>query len=96
VTTTYYVIQQSIGEQAARAKPAKLLHYTEVESISKEDLENALYSKFKDYEDAVQHNCVLKIARFDGITAQNTKDFALSALPVFAPYEMLIPENPAS
>ncbi|MFN2423751.1 MAG: type II toxin-antitoxin system VapC family toxin [Cryomorphaceae bacterium] len=93
VTTTYYVIQQSIGEQAAREKLAKLLRYIDVQSISKEDLENALYSKFKDYEDAVQHNCALKITRLDGIITRNTKDFALSALPVFAPYEVLFPEN---
>jgi predicted nucleic acid-binding protein len=96
VTTTYYVIQQSIGEKAAREKLGKLLRYVHVQPISKEDLENALYSKFKDYEDSVQHNCALKIARLDGIITRNTKDFALSALPVSAPYEVLFPENPAS
>ncbi len=89
VTTTYYVIQQSVGEEAARAKLAKLLRYLHIQAIEKEDLEGAIYSKFKDYEDAVQHSCALKIDRLDGIITRNTKDFAMSSLPVFAPYEVL-------
>ncbi len=96
VTTTYYVIQQSVGEDAARVKLAKLLRYLHIQAIEKEDLESALYSKFKDYEDAVQHSCALKIDRLDGIITRNTRDYALSALPVFAPYEVLAPERPAS
>lgn len=95
VTTTYYVIQQSIGEQSARKKLAKLLRYLHIQPIEKEDLESALYSKFKDYEDAVQHNCALKIAGVDGIITRNSKDFALSALPLYAPYEVYSPERPA-
>lgn len=94
VTTTYYVIQQSIGEQAARAKLARLLRYLHIQAIEKEDLEGAIYSRFKDYEDAVQHSCALKIDRLAGIITRNTKDFSGSALPVFAPYEVLDTERP--
>lgn len=89
VTTTYYIIVQTIGEQKARQKLAKMLRYLHIQPVEKADLENALYSKFKDYEDAVQHACALKIAHLDGIITRNTKDYKYSSLPIFAPHEVV-------
>lgn len=49
-------------------------------------VDDALASKFVDYEDALQYYSALR-ENVEAIITRNTKDFANSSLPVFTPDE---------
>jgi len=50
----------------------------------------AMKSGFDDYEDAIQYCCALKISECEAIITRDTKDFALSNVPVVTPQTFLI------
>jgi hypothetical protein len=46
-------------------------------------------SGFKDFEDAIQYCCALQIGVCEAIITRDTKDFALSNVPVVTPQTFL-------
>lgn len=90
VTTAYYILEKDSNSELAKEKIGQLLQYISVHPILKEDLQAALASRFKDFEDGVQHFCALSQGRIDGIITRNKKDFKHSQLPVYAPEELFI------
>lgn len=58
-------------------------------SVSETEIDKALYSKFNDFEDAVQHYCAVKY-HCDYIITRDLKDFKNSEIPVMTPSEFLI------
>lgn len=56
--------------------------------VSDAEIDKALYSKFNDFEDAVQHYCALKY-KCDYIITRDLKDFKNSEIPVMTPIEFL-------
>ena len=66
-----------------------LSEYVSVLPVDKQVIRQALYSGFSDYEDAVQYYSALQDSSIDAIATRNTKDFALSKLPVLLPGEYL-------
>ena len=63
-----------------------ILRKQEIVSIDKEIIENALESKFKDFEDGVQYFCARKIDA-NLILTSNKKDFKHSEIKVLSPLE---------
>ena len=61
----------------------------DVLSVSETEIDKALYSKFNDFEDAVQHYCALK-NNCNYIITRDLKDFKNSEIPVMTPTEFLI------
>lgn len=61
----------------------------DVLSISETEIDKALYSKFNDFEDAVQHYCALKY-NCNYIITRDLKDFKNSEIPVMTPTEFLV------
>ena len=61
----------------------------DVLSISETEIDKALYSKFNDFEDAVQHFCALKY-NCNYIITRDLKDFKNSEIPVMTPTEFLV------
>jgi len=57
--------------------------------LEKEDLLTAVVSKFWDFEDGVQHACVLSHGKIEAIITRNTRDFKNSQIPVYAPEEVI-------
>jgi len=57
--------------------------------VSDAEIDKALYSKFNDFEDAVQHYCALKY-KCDYIITRDLKDFKNSEIPVMTPTEFLV------
>lgn len=88
ITTAYYILEKAIGRESAKEKIGALLKYISVQPIQKEDLLAAVVSKFKDFEDGVQHSCALTHGKIDAIITRNTKDFKASQIPVFGPEEV--------
>ena len=66
----------------------KLRILFDVLSVSQIEIEKALYSKFNDFEDAVQHYCAIKY-NCDYIITRNLKDFKNSEIQVMSPTEFL-------
>lgn len=57
--------------------------------VSGAEIDKALYSKFNDFEDAVQYYCALKY-KCDYIITRDLKDFKNSEIPVMTPTEFLV------
>ena len=50
-----------------------------------DDIENAIQSKFSDFEDGVQYFSVLRSKKVDALVTRNVKDYKHALLPVFTP-----------
>lgn len=87
-TTIHYLASKAGGASAAMNYLRKLLAIFDVARVDREVLQGALDLGFSDYEDAVLHEAACR-AGAAAIVTRNGKDFAKSALPVFAPTELL-------
>jgi predicted nucleic acid-binding protein len=61
----------------------------DVLSVSETEIDKALYSKFNDFEDALQHYCAT-MYNCNYIITRDLKDFKNSEIPVMTPTEFLI------
>jgi predicted nucleic acid-binding protein len=52
---------------------------------SNDDIENAIQSKFSDFEDGVQYFSALRSKKVDALVTRNVKDYKHALLPVFTP-----------
>lgn len=66
----------------------KLRILLDVTSVSEAEIDQALYSKFNDFEDAVQYYTALK-NNCDYIITRDLKDFKNSEIPALSPAEFL-------
>ena len=83
----YYVLRQSLTNNATIKLLAELSEMTVITDVTSAIIRQSLKTDFKDYEDAIQYYCALSIPRIDFIVTRNTKDFKKSALPVLTPAE---------
>ena len=60
---------------------------TEIADVTKSIIKKSLKSDFKDFEDAIQYNCALSLAKVNFIVTRDTKDFKKSALSIMTPEE---------
>ena len=88
VTTIHYLATKALGPQAASRHIQSLLSLFVIAPVNRVVLENAVASKFKDFEDAVLHEAALH-AGAEYIVTRNIIDFKKSKLPVFAPKEFI-------
>ncbi len=88
VTTIYYITNKALGPQAASHHIQSLLSLFVIAPVNRFVLENAIASKFKDFEDAVLHAAACH-AGAKYIVTRNIIDFKYSNLPVFAPREFI-------
>lgn len=66
----------------------KLRIFLDVTSVSETEIDQALYSKFNDFEDAVQYYTALK-NNCDYIITRDLKDFKNSEIPALSPTAFL-------
>lgn len=90
VLTCFYIIERSLGNVKAKQAIKVLLSRVEIETIEKTILEKSIITDFKDYEDAVQHECALKSKKIDLIITRNKKDFKNSLIKVLSSEELYI------
>jgi len=90
ITTSYYFLEKDHGRNKAKEKIGLLLKYVEIQPVNKLELQTAVVSKFKDFEDAVQHFCALANGEIQGIITRNKKDFKFSQIPIFGPEEVFL------
>jgi predicted nucleic acid-binding protein len=88
ITTTDYLLTQSLPTSKARDALWKLTTLFEIATVNRPVIERALDSKIIDFEDAVLVEAG-QLAGLDAVITRNTKDFAGSVLKVFDPDEFL-------
>ena len=85
INNVHYVVKKIIGNKKAREVISELLDLIDVLDVSVDDLQSALKSDFKDFEDAIQHSVALKEKGLKSIVTRNTKDYKNSKIAIFTP-----------
>ncbi len=86
----YYILRQSLTNNATIKLLEELVEMTEITDVTKLIIKQSLKTDFKDYEDAIQYYCALSIPKIDFIVTRDTKDFKKSTLPVLTPVEAIV------
>ena len=92
VTTIYYLASKVAGKKKADQEVNKLLSIFQIAPVNKSVLDEAIKSKFSDFEDSVLHEAAKQIG-IQGIVTRNPKDFKKATLSIYSPeelYKMLI------
>lgn len=85
----YYVLRQSLTNNATIKLLESLADITEITDVNDQVIRQSLKTDFKDYEDAIQYYSALTIPNVDFIVTRNTKDFKKSRLPVLTSIEAI-------
>ncbi len=84
----YYILSQEKPKEDVMRYLQKLRLHLSILNLNEMILDMALLSDFKDFEDAIQYHVALE-SKMDCIVTRNIKDYKLSKLPVYSPFEYL-------
>lgn len=87
ITTLHYLVKKEKGDSKARNLLQDLLRICEVGSLRKPEIEAALQSRMRDFEDAVIESVALE-SRADVIATRNLSDFRYSGVPAKEPHQI--------
>jgi len=88
VTTIHYLLSKYLDKEKAIDSINSIMALFEVASVNRLVIENALKSKFTDFEDSVLHESA-RHAGAEYIITRNIKDFKKSKIPAFTPTEFV-------
>ena len=88
VTTIHYLLSKHLDNEKSNESIHSIMALFEVASVNRVVIENALNSKFTDFEDSVLHESA-RHAGAEYIITRNIKDFKRSKVPVYTPIEFL-------
>jgi len=88
VTTIHYLLSKYLDKEKSKKSIASIIALFEVASVNRLVIENALKSKFTDFEDSVLHESA-RHAGAEYIITRNIKDFKSSKIPAYTPTEFL-------
>lgn len=89
VTDIYYIAYRQLKDKILVRKLMKeLLKIVSVATVSEQEIENALYLKWNDFEDSVQYS-VAFLQEMNGIVTRNPKDYDDVKIKVWKPEELL-------
>ena len=91
----YYLLRKLKGHSDALALLGKLKLLVSVSAVSESEIQSALSSSFKDFEDAIQHFTAKTEGGISAIVTRNKVDYAASEIPVLSPEEFLTKHEPA-
>ena len=84
-SNVYYLLRQTAKHEKVIEKLTQLLALTDVLLMDKTVVVSALNSRFKDFEDSLQHSSAVHDGAIDAILTRNIKDFKHSEIAVFSP-----------
>jgi|SRR5208282_2531824 len=90
----YYILPKLKGHDEALALLRKLKLLVRVSAVTGAEIESALASSFKDFEDAIQHFAAETEGGVSAIVTRNMADYSASELPVLSPEEILAKREP--
>jgi predicted nucleic acid-binding protein len=85
ISNVYYLLSKIAKHEVVIEKLKQLLSIIDIIEINKEVIIEALNSKFKDFEDALQNYSAENSKQVKIILTRNTKDYQKSKLAVFSP-----------
>ena len=85
----YYNVKKHLGREKALKAINFLSDVTICLPVDHLIIKHARFSKFRDFEDAIQYFCSFQIPKCEAIITRNAKDFKLSNIPIMNPYEFL-------
>ena len=91
----YYLLRKLKGHEAALVLLGKLKSLVRISAVGETEIESALASSFKDFEDAIQHFAAKAEGGVSAIVTRNKADYAASEIPVLSPDEFLAKREPA-
>lgn len=80
----YYIVRHASNERKARRAIGGMRDVFQVIEVDAQAINQAIDSPFKDFEDAIQHACAIRIEASYIIT-RNLADFRQSEIPVVTP-----------
>jgi len=87
ITTIYYLASKVAGKKKADQEISKLLSLFQIAPVNKSVLDEAIKSRFSDFEDSVLHEAAKQIG-VHGIVTRNPKDFKKATLSIYSPEEL--------
>ena len=84
-SNVYYLLRKTSKHEKVIEKLSQLLTFIDVLQMDKEIIIEALNSKFKNFEDALQNFSATKAGNIDAIITRNVKDFTKSKIGVLTP-----------
>lgn len=84
-SNVYYLLRQTAKHEKVIEKLRQLLKITDVLQMDRKVVEDALNSRFKDFEDSLQNYSAINNRNIDLILTRNLKDYKNSELGVFTP-----------
>ena len=94
ISNVYYLLNKIAKHDVIIEKLKQLLQIIDIIEIDKAIILEALNSKFKDFEDAIQNFAAENYTTIEIIITRNVKDFQQSKLAVFSPEIYLKNKNP--
>jgi predicted nucleic acid-binding protein len=77
----YYILRKNIGHAELIKSLKRFLKYINIVDLDAKSVVNALDSKLDDFEDALQHECALKVKNIRAIVTRDRKGFSRSQVP---------------
>jgi predicted nucleic acid-binding protein len=88
ITTIHYLICKALGTRHAQKYVGNLLSLFEIAPVNRAALEEALRSRFEDFEDAVIHEASIH-SGVQALVTRDSKGFRRATIPVYSPDELL-------
>lgn len=85
ISNVYYLLSKIAKHEVIVEKLKQLLSIVEIVEMDKSVIMQALNSKFKDFEDALQNYAAENSDAITIILTRNTKDYQKSKLAIFSP-----------
>lgn len=89
----YYILRQSLSNNAAIKLLEELAGMTEIADVTNDIIRKSLKTDFNDYEDAIQYLCAMSVPQIHCIITRNTKDFKRSTISILTPAEAIASLN---
>src|SRR5258708_1767621 len=85
----YYILRKLKGHVDTLALLGKLKLLIRVSAVTEMEIQSALSSSIKDFEDAIQHFSAKAEGEISAIVTRNKADYSASEIPVQSPEEFL-------
>jgi predicted nucleic acid-binding protein len=83
--TIYYILRKKHSHESVISDLGFLSKITKCIPVNETVIKQALESRFRDFEDAIQYFCALQIPKCEAIISRDRRDFQLSTIPAMSP-----------
>lgn len=89
ISNVYYILKKYLDAHQAIEVIKSLINLSQIITVSKEEIIQALGNDFTDFEDSIQYSSALTIENCEAIITRNVKDYKNSEIAVFLPEDYL-------